>query len=149
MSEALQALYAGDGERARELLPADGELTVFEAAAFGRADRLRELLRAEPGLVGASRRTASRRFTWRSSAARPRRRACSSSTVPIPMRFTGSIAQVTPLGTAAFVRSAPLVRLLLAAGADPAANDAGALRTAEANGDAELLRLLRAGLAPG
>ena len=36
MSEALQALYQGDEQKARELLGPDDELTVFEAAAFGR-----------------------------------------------------------------------------------------------------------------
>jgi len=60
---------------------------------------------------------------------------------------TASFAQVTPLGTAAFVRSVPLARVLLAAGADPAACDRGALRTAEANGDEELAGLLRSGTA--
>ena len=150
MSEALQALYAGDGERARELLPADAELTVFEAAAFGRAERLRELLRAEPGLVGAY---SDDGFTPLHLAvfggqAEAARVLIEHGADPDAVS-TASIAQVTPLGTAAFVRSAPLVRLLIAAGADPAANDAGALRTAEANGDAELVRLLRAGLAPG
>ena len=55
---------------------------------------------------------------------------------------TASFAQVTPLGTAAFVRSLPMARLLLAAGADPNANDGAARRTAEANADAEMVRLL-------
>jgi uncharacterized protein len=53
MSEALQALYEGDVERAQQLLPPAGELTVFEAAAFGRGDRLRELVAADPFCVAA------------------------------------------------------------------------------------------------
>ena len=59
---------------------------------------------------------------------------------------TGSIAQVRPLGTAAFVRSVPLARLLLEAGADPnGANPQGAtpMDTAQANGDEEFAALLR------
>ena len=143
MSEALQALYQGDTDRGRELLPADAELTVFEAAAFGRADRLRELLRAEPALAGA----------YSDDGFTPLHLAVfggQAETVQVLIAHgadldavsTASFAQVTPLGTAAFVRSVPLVRLLLDAGADPAANDRGALRTAEANGDAELVRLL-------
>jgi ankyrin repeat protein len=52
---------------------------------------------------------------------------------------TGSIAQVPPLRTAAFVRSVTLARVLLDAGADPNS----AVATARANGDDELLRLLR------
>src|ERR1041385_6308853 len=41
MSDALQALYAGDVEKARALLPADDELLILEAPAFGRVERLR------------------------------------------------------------------------------------------------------------
>src|ERR1051326_6445085 len=44
MSELLSALYRGDRARADELLAHDPELTVFEASALGRTDRLRELL---------------------------------------------------------------------------------------------------------
>ena len=44
MSEALQALYQGDEQKARELLPPDDELTVFVAAAFGRTERLGRIL---------------------------------------------------------------------------------------------------------
>jgi len=44
MSRLLEALYAGQGEQVAELLAAGPELDVFEAAAFGRTERLRELL---------------------------------------------------------------------------------------------------------
>src|SRR5207253_9168456 len=60
---------------------------------------------------------------------------------------TGSIAQVRPLGTAAFVRRADLARLLLDAGADPNGQAAGggtALDTARANADDEMIELLDA-----
>jgi ankyrin repeat protein len=50
---------------------------------------------------------------------------------------------VTPLGTAAFVRSVPLARILLEAGADPSAGGESPLSTAEANGDEELAALIR------
>jgi ankyrin repeat protein len=53
MSELLQAVYQGDQARAEELLAEDPELDVFEAAAVGRSDRLRELLDAGPGLANA------------------------------------------------------------------------------------------------
>src|SRR4051812_44263229 len=51
VSEALQALYTGDEGRAQSLLRPDPELTVFEAAAFGRIDSLRSLLDQEPILA--------------------------------------------------------------------------------------------------
>jgi ankyrin repeat protein len=53
MSELLQAVYQGDQARAEELLAGDPELDVFEAAAVGRSDRLRELLDAGPDLANA------------------------------------------------------------------------------------------------
>src|SRR5436190_1142454 len=53
MTELLEALYRGDDDRVSELLAADPELTVFEAAAFGRTDRLRELLDEHPAQANA------------------------------------------------------------------------------------------------
>jgi ankyrin repeat protein len=49
MTEILEALYRGQTDRVDELLGADPELTVHEAAALGRTARLRELLDEEPG----------------------------------------------------------------------------------------------------
>ena len=48
MTELLDALYRGQAERVDELLAAEPQLTVHEAAALGRTDRLRELLDEEP-----------------------------------------------------------------------------------------------------
>jgi ankyrin repeat protein len=53
MSELLQALYRGDRARVNELLADDPELHMFEAAAFGRLDRLRELLDEDPSRANA------------------------------------------------------------------------------------------------
>jgi uncharacterized protein len=53
MSELLQAIYTGDQARADELLAEDPELDVFEAAAVGRTDRLRELLDQDSSLANA------------------------------------------------------------------------------------------------
>lgn len=53
MSELLQAIYTGDQARADELLAGDPELDVFEAAAVGRVDRLRELLDGDRSLANA------------------------------------------------------------------------------------------------
>jgi ankyrin repeat protein len=60
-------------------------------------------------------------------------------------RATAAIAQVPPLGTAAFVRSVPLARLLLNAGADVNGQGEGgftALHTAAHNEDEALASLL-------
>jgi ankyrin repeat protein len=53
VSELLQAVYRGDSARADEILAEEPELDVFEAAAVGRADRLRELLDEDPSLANA------------------------------------------------------------------------------------------------
>ena len=53
MSELLQAIYQGNRERAEELLAADPQLDVFEAAAVGRTERLSELLDEDPSLANA------------------------------------------------------------------------------------------------
>ena len=50
ISEAMKALYAGERERGESLLE-PGQETVFEAAAFGRVDRLEELLSEQPELA--------------------------------------------------------------------------------------------------
>jgi ankyrin repeat protein len=52
MSNVLQAVYRGEGEEA-ERLARGRDLDVFEAAALGRTDRLRELLDKDTSLVNA------------------------------------------------------------------------------------------------
>src|SRR3954454_2515068 len=47
MSDVLEAIYRGDREEA-ERLAADKRLDVFEAAALGRTERLRQVLDEEP-----------------------------------------------------------------------------------------------------
>jgi ankyrin repeat protein len=49
----LFALYYGQDDLAQELRRHGGELDVFEAAAFGDGERLRELLDVDPSLVNA------------------------------------------------------------------------------------------------
>jgi uncharacterized protein len=44
MTELLEALYRGDADRVSELRAEHPELNVFEAAALGETERLRELL---------------------------------------------------------------------------------------------------------
>ena len=53
MTELLDAIYRGDQARADELLASNPELSVFEAAAVGRTDRVRELLDEDPQLANA------------------------------------------------------------------------------------------------
>ena len=52
-SEILQALYTGDSTKAEELLRNDPLLDVFEAAAAGKTERVRELLEQDPSAANA------------------------------------------------------------------------------------------------
>jgi regulator of RNase E activity RraA len=118
LSEAMQALYAGDAQKARALLPPDDQLSVFEAAAFGRVDRLRTILAADPTEALAFSEDGFTAlhlavFGKETDAAR----VLIEHGAGLDTVSTSDITQVPPLGTAAFVGSVPLVRLLLDAGA--------------------------------
>jgi ankyrin repeat protein len=146
-SDALRALYEGDVERGQRLLGPDDELSVFDAAAFGRLERLREILAADPSQAAAF---SDDGFTALHLAIFGRQEEAARILIErgadLDVRSTGEIARVPPLGTAAFVRSVPLARLLLDAGADVNGRGEGgftALDAATANGDEDLARLLR------
>ena len=52
-SEIMLALYHGKQDRVHELLASGIELNVYEAAATGQTERLRELIAADPSLVNS------------------------------------------------------------------------------------------------
>jgi uncharacterized protein len=146
MSDALQALYQGDVEKARELLPPDHELSVFEAAAFGRTERLANILDGDVSQAAAFSDDGFTAlhlavFAEQADAAR----VLIERDADVNVQSTGPIARVPPLGTAAFVGSTPLARLLLDAGADVDGQGEGgftALHAAAQSGNEELVRLL-------
>ena len=53
MTELLEALHTGNNERVSALLAQNPKLNVFEASALGRADRVRQLVTADPSLANA------------------------------------------------------------------------------------------------
>src|SRR5690242_2895435 len=148
MSEAMQALYAGDPARGRALLPPDDKLDVFEAAAFGRLHRLAAALAADPAGASARSRDGFTALHLAIFGCQPEAaQLLIEKGAALEALSEGSIARVRPLGTAAFARSPALAEMLLDAGADPNGRSDGgftALHTAAANGDAPLIRLLLA-----
>ena len=146
MSAALQALYEGDVEKAKELLRPDDELSIFEAAAFGRTERLANILAEDASQAAAFSDdgfTALHLAVFAEQAGAAR--LLIEHGADVNVRSTGPIARVPPLGTAAFVGSTPLARLLLDAGADVDGRGEGgftALHAAVQSGNEELVRLL-------
>jgi ankyrin repeat protein len=151
MSELLQALYAGDRARVDELLAADPKLDVFEAAAFGRDDRLRELLEEDP----------SRANAFGDDGFHPLGLACFFGHLEAARLLLDRGADVNALSTNEHVRTAAihasaaaagdestryeLVKLVLERGADPNLRQGGGFRAIDAarqNGDSRVEQLL-------
>jgi uncharacterized protein YndB with AHSA1/START domain len=145
-SPVREALYRGD--RAAAEAAAEGvALDLFDAAALGRADRLREVLDAQPELVGDLSDdgfTALHLACFAGGADAVR--LLVDRGAPLERLAEASFARVRPLGTAVFAGNVEAARILLEAGADPNGTDSEEhrpLQTAEANENEELARLLR------
>jgi ankyrin repeat protein len=145
VTPALAALYRGDEAEGKRLLPP--EANVFEAAAFGLAPRLRELVETNPELA---RRRAADDFTPLHLAAffgRPEAVALLLRVgAGVEAEATNSfLARVRPLHSAAAGGHLECCRLLVDAGADVNAQQGGGgtpLAAARANGDEALVALL-------
>jgi ankyrin repeat protein len=152
MSDLLQALYQGDRVRVDELLAGDPKLDVFEAAAFGRTDRLRELLDEDP----------SRASAFGDDGFHPLGLACFFGHVEAARLLLDRGADVNALATNEHVQTAAihaaaaaqgtdeaaryeLVKLALEHGADPNLEQGGGFRAIDAarqNRDARVEQLL-------
>jgi ankyrin repeat protein len=148
-SELLLAIYRGDQAAAEEILAGNPDLDVFEAAATGRADRLRELLDNDPNLVNA----------WANDGFQPLGLA-SFFGHPDAVRLlvergadvnsaSRNNMKVMPLHSACAAREAgvrfEIAKVLLEHGADPNARQEGdftPLMEADQNNDTRLRELL-------
>ena len=116
VSPALEALYAGDRARGEALLRPDSELPAYEAAAFGRLERLRGLLPEAANERSPDGFTALHLAIFGGSEEAVRL-LLEAGADPNALA-TAEIARVRPLGTAAFVGRDDLAQLLRAHGAD-------------------------------
>ena len=151
MSDLLQALYRGENEQVEKLLADDPELDVFEAAAFGRDDRLRELLDEDP----------SRANAFGDDGFHPLGLACFFGHLEAARILLDRGANVNTLSTNEHVQTAAihasaaaageeatryeLVKLALEHGADPNLRQGGGFRAIDAarqNGDSRVEQLL-------
>jgi len=149
LSKLLEAVYRGDQARIDELLAVEPELDVFEAAALGHADRLRELLDADPDLANA----------WAEDGFQPLGLASFFGRVDAARLLVDRGAEINsasrndfkvmPLHSAVAEKDADtryeLATLLLEHGADPNArqqDDFTPLMAADQQGDARLRELL-------
>jgi uncharacterized protein len=152
LSDLLQALYRRDDEQIEKLLAGDRELDVFEAAAFGKSDRLRELLDEDPAQANA----------FGDDGFHPLGLACFFGHVDATRLLLERGADVNALSTNEHVQTAAihaaaaaqgtdeatryeLVKLALEHGADPNLPQGGGFRAIDAarqNGDSRVEQLL-------
>ena len=144
-SEVLDALYRGDSEGVEARLATHPDLTIFEAAALGRFDRVRELVLLEPGFVdlwspdGFTAVHLGAFFGHEAVVALLLQRGAD------PDPEARNALRVRPLHSAAAGNHTGIARLLLEHGADANARQAGgftALHAAAQNGNDELYALL-------
>jgi uncharacterized protein len=152
VSALLLARYRFDRPTMDALLAADPDLDIFESAALGRIDRLRERLADEPGSVSA---LSPDGFTALHLAAFFGKTEVTRILLDAGARvdtYTTNDFANQPLHAAAAGRHIEVCRLLLAAGADVNATQHGGfapLHEAAQAGDAELVELfLSAGADP-
>ena len=152
VSAVLHALYHGRPEMAETLAAALPQLDIFEAAALGRADRVRELLAGDPALALAQ---SPDGFTalhlpafFGGPGTADAAQALINAGADVSARSENSF-WVLPLHSAASGGHAEIVEVLLAAGAEPSPRQRHGwtpLHAAAQNGD---LRSLEALLAAG
>jgi ankyrin repeat protein len=119
VSPLLQARYHGDEAEAARLLDEKPELDVFEAATFGRLERLGELLAQESQLARAYTVDGFTALHLAAFFGQPEAARLLLEAGADPGAVSKNAMQVQPLHSAAAARNLEAARLLLEAGADP------------------------------
>ena len=144
-SDLLEALYRGDRDALETALAAEPDLTIFEAAAVGKLDRVHELLLLEAGFVdlwspdGFTALHLAAFFGHEDVAAELLKRGADVNAV------SRNQLSVQPINSAAAGNHTEVVRVLLDHGADPNAREAAGfapIHAAAHNGNDELYELL-------
>jgi uncharacterized protein len=144
-SEILLALYRHDTLRAAELADAQSSIDVFEAAALGEDERLRTILAADSDAVAS---WSDDGFSALHFATFFAQTECIVSLLNAGAEIEAvshNAMSVRPLHSAVASRSVRCVEILVAAGADPNAQQSGGftpLHAAVHNGDSEIEALL-------
>ena len=146
-SEILQALYAQRHERVAGLLAGHPRLTLFEAAAVGDLDQVRQALESDPGAVQAVAADGFQALHLASFFGRLEVVEALLAAGADPNSAAANQSAVRPLHSAAATRQADIAARLLQAGGDPNARQEGGwtpLHAAVLNGDRALEALLLA-----
>lgn len=147
VSALMRARYLDRMEMVEALVQAGPELDVFEAAALGATERLRDLLDREPALVRAWSPDGAQPLHFAAFFAHPEAARVLVERGADVNAVARGFNDVTPLHSAAAGGSREISLLLLEHGADPNARQGGgftALHAAAQHGDAELARALLA-----
>jgi ankyrin repeat protein len=148
-SEILQALYTGDDDKAQALLREQPQLDIFEAAAVGASERVRELLREHQDAANAWAEDGFQPLGLAVFFGHPETaRVLLDAGAEVNSASRNDFA-VMPLHSACAVgdpgKRYELARLLLERGADPNArqkDDFTPLMAADQHGDERLRELL-------
>ena len=153
VSALMLARYRSNRAVTDVLLAADPDLDVFEAATLGYLDRLRARLDDDPSVVAALSADGYTALHFAAFFAKPEAaRTLIEMGAPVDVVAANEM-RVQPLHSAAAGHNIEVCRLLLAAGAEVDARQAGGftpLHEAAQNGDPEMVELfLSAGADPG
>ncbi len=145
VSALMRARYRSDPELPDAVRRRVDELDVFEAAALGDVERLRELLQADPSASSALSADGFSALHLAAFFAGPAASGLLLAHGADPDARGRGWMTGTPLHSAASVDDVASARLLMDAGADPDARQSGGwtpLHSAASNGSTEMLDLL-------
>jgi uncharacterized protein len=145
VSVIMKSTYYGKKDVVNALLESGVELDIFEAAAIGRTERLRELISKNPSLVNIYSHDGFTPLGFAAFFGRPEVvKALLKAGADVNAASHESM-KVTPLASAAASKQTELARLLIEHGANVNARAASGhipLHEASANGNVELVKLL-------